>query len=286
MEKPGVRMGNGGMNMQKKQLRILTVGAHPDDCELCTGGISIKYRSLGHVVKNLYTTNGDAGHHILSGKKLADIRAEEARNACAVAGIECEIMDNHDGYLEATIENREKMIRIIRKFRPDIIFTHRLYDYHPDHRHTAMLVQDASFLVRVPNICPDVPALDYSPIVMFIKDGFKKPNAFEPDIVVGIDDVIETKVKMIHCHKSQMYEWLPWLDGYEDAIPAGESERFKWLTAKVCKADGRVADRFRSRLIERYGEEKGSGIKYAEAFELSEYGGDLPEDQIPVYFPF
>ncbi|HOJ11999.1 MAG TPA: PIG-L family deacetylase [Clostridiales bacterium] len=272
--------------MQNKQLRILTIGAHPDDCELTTGGICTKYKRQGHVVKYVYTTNGNAGHHKMAGEKLAEVRAEEIRNACAIAGFEYEIMNNDDGYLESSVCNRDNLIRIIRKFQPDIVFTHRPNDYHPDHRHTAILLQDASFLIRVPLICPDTPALSYSPVIMYMADSFKKPMPFEPCVVVSIDDAIETKIKILDCHKSQFYEWLPWLDGYTEEIPASGRERIEWLTSSQISRDNEIAERFRSELVKRYGKEKGLKIKCAEAFELSEYGRELKRDEIQAYFPF
>lgn len=272
--------------MELKKLRIMTIGAHPDDCELCTGGTGLKYSALGHKVKFVYVTNGDAGHHIHSGRELAAIRASEVSNACAVGGFEHEIMNNHDGYLEESIDNRDNLIRIIREFKPDIIFTHRPNDYHTDHRNTALLVQDTAYLLMVPNICPDIPALDYSPIIMYVTDSFKKPTSFEPTVVVDIDEVFALKAKMVDCHKSQMYEWLPWIDRYLDSVPAGEAERLAWLAERTSKDDSAVANRFRGQLVARYNFEKGSKVKCAEAFELCEYGGVLTEDMIPVYFPF
>lgn len=272
--------------MLDKQLRIMTIGAHPDDCELFSGGTCLKYSSLGHKVKFVYTTNGDAGHHILGGHELAAVRASEVAAACAVGGFEHEIMNNHDGYLEASIRNRDQLIRIIRKFKPDIIFTHRPNDYHTDHRCTALLVQDSVFLLTVPNICPDTPALDYLPVIMYMEDSFKKPNEFEPKVVVGIDDIFSSKAKMADCHKSQMYEWLPWLGRYLESVPEGEAERLAWLTAKIAGEDAAVADRFRSQLAGRYGVQKGAGVKCAEAYELSEYGESISDEMMPVYFPF
>jgi LmbE family N-acetylglucosaminyl deacetylase len=272
--------------MKNKQLRIMPIGAHPDDCELYTGGTCLKFSALGHKVKFVYTTNGDAGHHIHSGRILAAIRASEAANACATGGFEHEIMNNHDGYLEATIQNRDNLIRIIREFRPDIIFTHRLNDYHTDHRNTALLVQDTAYLLMVPNICPDSPALDYSPIIMYMVDSFKKPNEFEPTVVVDIDDVYGKKIRMADCHKSQMYEWLPWIEGYAGLVPEGSMERLDWLAEKTSREDGVVAGKYRSQLVARYGIEAGSKVKCAEAFELSEYGGRLTEEMTHDYFPF
>ena len=272
--------------MQKQKLRIMVLGAHPDDCELSTGGICAKYKELGHVVKYVYATNGDAGHHKLSREEIAKVRAKEIKDVCEVAGFEYEIMNNHDGYLEASLDNRDNLIRIIRKFQPDIIFAPRANDYHSDHRRTSILLQDASYLLMVPNVCPDTPVLNYSPVIMYVADDFKKPAPFDPSVVVDIDDVFETKIEILNCHKSQFYEWLPWIGRYENEIPADENGRFQWLSKIKAAQYSELADKYRNKLIERYGEEKGSKVKYAEAFEISEYGAELTSEQLSEYFPF
>lgn len=272
--------------MKETQLRIMTIGAHPDDCELTTGGTCLKYSALGHKIKFVYATNGDAGHQTLGGAVLAGIRAAEASQACSIGGFEYEIMDNHDGYLEANIRNRDNLIRIIRRFRPDLIFTHRTNDYHTDHRNTGLLVQDTAYLLMVPNVCPDTPALDYAPIMMYVADGFLKPAPFQPAVVVDVGDVFNEKVRMADCHKSQFYEWLPWIGRYQGSVPAGDEDRFKWLAGEVSKFDSPTAKRFQTEIIARYGKEQASAVKYVEAFERSEYGGVLTDEMIPAYFPF
>jgi hypothetical protein len=119
-----------------------------------------------------------------------------------------------------------------------------------------------------------------------MEDNFKKPSELKPDVVIDIDDVMDTKIKMLHCHTTQMYEWLPWMDGNLDQVPKDECERLKWLTEKQYKRDGKIADRFRKNLIERYGEVRGAKIKCAEAFEISEYGAQIPPEKMSCFFPF
>jgi len=266
-------------------LRVLSIGAHPDDCEFQTGGIAARYRALGHRVRFVSATNGNAGHHEKGGAPLAAIRVEEARQAAAVAGVESLVLDNDDGQLVADLAARETIIRLIRDYQPDIIFTHRPNDYHPDHRATGLLVQDASYLVRVPNICPLTPPLRYSPIIAYMHDGFQKPAPFVPSVVVAIDDVQDTKTRMIACHRSQVFEWLPWTVDQLDQVPAGESERFAWLAERQQRRDRAVADRFRDQLIARYGPETGRAVRFAEAFEISEYGRGVPDADRATYFP-
>ena len=143
--------------MSKEQINILVFGAHPDDCDIKAGGVAALYVQRGHRVKFVSITNGDAGHHEMGGGPLAKRRYAEAQAAADVIGIEYELLDNHDGELMPTLENRYKIIRTIREFRPDLIMTHRPNDYHPDHRYTSTLVQDAAYMVTVPDICALTP---------------------------------------------------------------------------------------------------------------------------------
>ncbi len=267
------------------QLRILVFGAHPDDCDIKAGGIAIKYAALGHQVRFVSVTNGDAGHHEIGGIELARRRKAEAEAAGGVAGIEYHVMDNHDGELEPTLENRKKVIRMIRSYTPDLILTHRPNDYHPDHRYTSILVQDSAYMVCVPNICTDTAPLRSNPVIAYLSDGFQKPTSFNPDVVIDIDDVVEKKLDMLHCHTSQMYEWLPWIAGHIDEVPESNADRREWVEHRL-QGFVRVADNYRSKLVELYGEERGRKVKYAEGFEGCEYGGALNEENIPVLFPF
>ena len=267
------------------QLRVMIIGAHPDDAEKA-GGTAAKYTALGYEVLLVSMTNGDAGHYKMGGGVLAQRRMEEARRAGEVIGAKYLVLDNHDGELMPTLENRRKVISLIRKFRPDLIITHRPNDYHPDHRYTGILVQDAAYMVTVPNIVAGTPHLDKNPVIMYLSDRFTKPLPFEPDVVVGIDDVIEKKMDMYHCHESQMYEWLPFNRGALDEVPKNDSERRAWLGERLKRNDQTIADKYRNKLIELYGEEKGSKIRYAEAFENSEYGSSLSEENLKILFPF
>lgn len=268
-----------------KELHVLIIGAHPDDAEKSCGTAAL-FVAAGHKVKLVSVANGDAGHQTLGSGELARRRQEEARKAGQILGIEYEVLDNHDGELLPTLEIRRKIISLIREFHSDIVITHRPNDYHPDHRNTAQLVLDAAYMVTVPNICAQTPILKKNPVFLYMSDNFTKPTPFTPDVVVGIDETIEKKIDMYDCHVSQVYEWLPWNSGRIDEVPAGKAERREWLAAGKRREGERVANKYRSKLIELYGNEKGSKIKYAEAFEDSEYGTRLSKENIPVLFPF
>lgn len=272
--------------MEGNKMRVLVIGAHPDDCELGTGGAAIKFRRQGHTVKYIYATNGDAGHHEYGGGKLANIRSQEVKKSCAVAGIEYEILDNHDGYLEVTIKLREKFIQIIRSFAPDLIITHRPNDYHPDHRNTSLLVQDSSYLITVPNICPLTPPLSKQPVILYMHDNFKRPYEFVPHVIISIDDVMEEKLEMLNCHESQFYEWLPWNRGEADTVPENCDERKKWLFEYQSRRYENIANKYREELINKYGVIHGGKIRFAEAFEISEYGRQLSGKEVLKYFSF
>jgi len=261
----------------ENQVRLMVIGAHPDDCELAAGGTAALYRSAGNPVKFLYSTNGDAGHHEIGGPKLARIRAEEVRQSCMAAGIEYKILDIHDGMLEADLRTREKFIIAIREFNPDIIITHRTCDYHPDHRNTGLLVQDSSFLLGVPNICPFVPCMKKKPVILNSYDRSASVIPFRADVVIGIDEVIETKFRMVSAHKSQFLEWLPWLEGNMNEVPKDEKEKILWLRNRALRRNEKIACLYRDQLIKKYGKEKGNRIRYAEAFQVNEYGAPLSD---------
>ncbi len=272
--------------MNTKQIRILVFGAHPDDCDIKAGGIAALYVNQGHLVKFISVTNGDAGHHTMGGSPLAQRRNAEAQAAAKVIGIAYELFDNHDGTLMPTLENRLQVIRAIRDFKPDLIMTHRPNDYHPDHRYTSILVQDAAYMVTVPNICALTPHLEKNPVIVYLSDNFQKPYPFSPDVVVAIDDVIEKKIDMLYCHESQFFEWLPYNSGTLKNVPNKPDSRREWLAKRIKNRFHTIAKTYRDRLKELYGTELGNNIQYAEAFEACEYGSSLTTENLPHLFPF
>lgn len=269
-----------------KKLRILVIGAHPDDDEIKAGGSAALWAAQGHTVRFVSATNGGTGHHAIGGIELVRRRLAEARAAADVIGIESQIMEFTNGELELTLYYRKQFIKLIREFDADLILTHRPNDYHPDHRYTSQLVQDSSYVCTVPNNLPTTPALRKMPVIGYLSDNFQKPIPFMPDVVVGIDGVVEQKVDMLHCHVSQFYEWIPWNQRVENEVPKSDRERRAWLRERRLKADQECANRYRKQLIQRYGRKKGAKIRYAEAFEGCEYGAPLNAENIPVLFPF
>ena len=272
--------------MKNEQLRILVIGAHPDDCEVKAGGVAVKWARLGHLVRFVSLTNGDAGHYQMGGVELARRRRAEALVAARVAGIESLVLNNHDAELVASLSNRRVVTGVIREFQPDLVLTHRPCDYHPDHRATGMLVQDSAYMVTVPNFHPLVPHLERDPVIAYLSDGFTRPSPFRADVVVAIDDAVEAKADMLHCHVSQMYEWLPYNGGRLAEVPQGDRERRAWLAQRLEARDGQVAERFRQQLMATYGPERGRRVGHVEAFEVSEYGSPLTDEDRRRLFPF
>ena len=270
---------------EQQTLRIIAFGAHPDDCELMAGGVAARWAERGHRVKFVSLTNGDIGHFAMAGGPLAQRRKAEVARCAQILGIESEVLDNHDGELMPTLENRKVVARLIREWQADIVLSHRPYDYHPDHRYTGLLVQDAAVLVAAPFFTPDTPPVKKNPVFLFSSDQFQKPYPFEPTLVVGIDDVAEKKWDCIRAMPSQFADRDSWLGRYLDGVPEADQERREFILEFLKGRDRQVADRYRNRLVELYGESRGREIKYAEAFELCEYGSQASASELKELFP-
>lgn len=290
----------------KKEIRAMMIGAHPDDCDFRYGGLALKYAMAGHKVKFLSLCNGCYGHAEMTPEETAARRGKEIQQVAKRAGVEYEAWDVNDCELMADLELRKRLIREIRAFRPDVIFSHRPNDYHADHRNASILVQDASYLLIVPHFCPEVPALPKMPVILYCSDNFQNPP-FVPDLAIGIDEVIDEKFLLMNEHVSQVYEWLPYSRGLQHTVPADPGERLEWLKApridRTTPPDDAAilsmqipagqseakealwASKARAKLVERYGE-AGKNIHFAEVFANCEYGTPLTPENAKELFPF
>lgn len=272
-----------------KQLRIIVFGAHPDDAEFKAGGSAILWAKLGHKVKLVSVTNGDIGHWQTAGGPLAVRRTAEAAAAAKVMGTESEVLDIHDGELLPTLEYRKQITRVIRQWQADIVIAHRPWDYHPDHRYVGVLVQDAAFMVTVPFFCPDTPPLKKNPVFLYSSDRFEKPYPFRADIAVALDDVLANKLDAVHELESQVYEGgASGSDEFVRDIPPARdvAGRKAWLREKWEGRQSSEANRYRNTLQKWYGADRGAKIKFAEAFEICEYGRQPSDTEIRELFPF
>lgn len=274
-------------------MKILAIGAHQDDNEFRVGGMARKWVKAGYEVRFLSMCNGCGGHHQMTPEETSARRAKESAAVAEFLGIRYDIWDIDDCTLMPDLPTRERLIRYVREFAPDLIIAHRPNDYHADHRASGQLVQDASYILTVPHTCPDVPAMRRMPVIVYNEDRFKNPN-FNATYVVDLDSEIDAKLHIAHLNESQVYEWLPYND--EETVPEGEEARFAWLKGMEITSDttdeevvaakrgyavrfAKTAARFRSELIEKYGYERGSKVRFAEAFELCEYG-TLPDKDL------
>ncbi len=278
---------SGAQQVEDGKLRIIAFGAHPDDCELQLGGVATMWAAKGHHVKLVSVTNGDIGHWREAGGPLALRRKAEVEQASKILGTSVEVLDNHDGELMPTLENRRTIIRLIREWRADLVLGPRPNDYHPDHRYTGILVQDAAYMVTVPFICPEVPPLKNNPVFMYYTDRFQKPNPSQPDIAISIDAVIDKKLDALAVMESQFLEGGA--NGHAGLIPKTPEERAKRVAevrAAHAARSQAVTDRFRHVLKQWYGEEAGAKVRYAEAFEICEYGRQPDKAELKRLFPF
>jgi LmbE family N-acetylglucosaminyl deacetylase len=279
-----VVLATGTAGAQTGKIRVIAFGAHPDDADIRSGGVAAKFAAMGHMVKFVSVTNGDAGHCEQGGGALANRRRAEAREAARRLGIaEYEVLDNHDGELMPTLEVRKQIIRLIRNWNADIVLAPRVYDYHPDHRYTGVLVQDAAFMVLIPMVVTDAPPLKKNPVFLYYEDGFQKPQPFHPDIAIDIGDVWSKKLDAFEAEESQFYEAQPkcWGGGVE--VPTDRVERRKWLEKRFDRAPTPAV---KQTLKKWYGPERAARIRHAEAFELCEYGRRPTEAELKKLFPF
>jgi LmbE family N-acetylglucosaminyl deacetylase len=264
------------------KIRIIMIGAHPDDCDQDGGGTAILFAKMGYAVKFVSVTNGDAGHQALKGIALAKRRFAEAQEAGKRFGVSYDVLDNHDGQLMPSLEVRFQIIKKIREWNADIVIAPRPNDYHPDHRYTGILVQDAAYMVAVPDIVPETPALKKNPVFLYFQDGFQRPNPFRPDVTIDITNVFAQKIHALDAHESQMYEWLPWIGHYAEQVPQNKNEREKWLAQTRAVT---ITPAVRTALEKWYGKDKATQVQHAEAFEICEYGAQPNDEELKRLFP-
>lgn len=186
-------------------MRVLAIGAHPDDIEILCGGTLARCKARGDAVVMGVVTDGSAGHMVIPPDELAQVRRRETQAAADLLGAELIWLGLRDQYVYDTEEQRLKVAEMIRQARPDIIITHTPDDYHPDHVNVAKLVFDASFLATLPNIRTASPA---HPVVapIYHMDSLGGVR-FQPEEFVDVTEQWELKRRLLACHESQI-RWL------------------------------------------------------------------------------
>lgn len=216
-------------------MRILAVGAHPDDLEILCAGTLAKYRARGDEVIMCHACDGDKGHFVIPPDELARIRAAEACDAAAVIGAECVALGFRDAEMFDTPPARATFTDAIRAAHPDVVLTHHPDDYHTDHKMTSLLTLDATFSATVPHIQTAHPYLPKLPIVYFM-DTLAGLH-FQPEDYVDITAQLAQKKEMLAKHQSQL-GWL-WDHDKYDALDALETmAKFRGYQCGVRYAEG------------------------------------------------
>jgi N-acetylglucosamine malate deacetylase 1 len=268
-----------------RPLRIIAFGAHPDDAELKFAGTAALFAAAGAKVKLVALTNGDVGHFSQAGGPLAQRRKAEVEACHAKLGVETEVLDIHDGELMPDLETRKKVANLIRDWQADIVLSHRPWDYHPDHRAVGKLAEDAAVVVAAPYFAPYTKPTPRNPIFLFYSDAFKKPYPFDPILAVGFDEAAQKKWDCISALPSQFGDADSWQARYGRNVPTDEAGRKAFLLDIVKQRNADFANQYRTLLVQLYGEQKGRSIKYAEAFELNQYGSAATADELKKMFP-
>ena len=270
---------------QSRPLRIIAFGAHPDDAELKASGVAALWAAQGHKVKFVSMTNGDVGHFEMAGGPLARRRKAEVAECARILGIETDVLDIHDGELMPTLENRKTVARLIREWQADIVMGHRPNDYHPDHRYTGVLLDDSAVVVVAPFFVPDTPPTPRNPVYMYYSDGFQQPTPFNPTIVGPIDETADKKWACVSAMPSQFADKDSWQGRTVPNVPAGDRERAAYLLDLVKTRNSNLANQYRDRMVALYGKERAEKVKYAEAFQISQYGRQASVDELKAMFP-
>ena len=187
-------------------MRVLAVGAHPDDLEILCGGTLAKYAKRGDEVHMAVSTNGEVGSPDLPNDEIARIREEEARKSADIIGAEFHWLGYRDEFLFENETVRLRYIDLVRETRPDLVITHDPQnDYHPDHLNTGQILWNTRMMTTVPNIKTDNPPCEKIPELYYM-DTVAGIN-FSPEYYVDISDTIDEKRKMLSAHESQG-KWL------------------------------------------------------------------------------
>lgn len=194
-------------------MRVLAIMCHPDDMELNCSGTLIKYKKQGHDVFACHAANGNMGHVQIMPDELREIRRKEAQKAAALGGFESLTADIDDLTMDSSnVEQQEKILRIIRYAKPDVIITHHPDDYCSDHVELSKLVFKASFDASCPHFKPELG--DAVPVMPIYYTDTSRSVNFVPTEYVDITEEMELKEQMLACHESQL-KWLMDHDGID-----------------------------------------------------------------------
>lgn len=217
-------------------MRVLAIGAHPDDIELACSGTLAKCVKRGDTVIVCHVSSGNLGHVVIPPDELQVIRANEAKRAGAMAGIEVIWGGFHDlDIYDNNKEARDKIVDVIKYANPDFIITHSPNDYMPDHTAVSRLVFDASFTATLPNYKSKY-AEPAKLVPIYYMDTLAGVN-FNPTEYVDISEEIDLKMEMLECHESQLV-WMREHDNIDFAEMVRTCSKYRGYQCGVEYAEG------------------------------------------------
>ena len=237
-------------------MNILAIGAHPDDIETMCAGTLAKYAAQGHKVFLATATSGNIGSATHTMEEIAAIRKQEAANSAALIGAEYLCLDYDDEMFYETKEVRLAFINLVRYCKADVILTHSLHDYNPDHMLTSKIINDIAVMIPIAHLKTECEPYDVIPSIWMFEPAASM--GFIPTDYVDITDFYETKMKMLGCMESQK-AWM----AANYAVLRDDEERFfdtiritsefRGMQAGCKYAEGfvRALDGYRTRMTER-----------------------------------
>jgi N-acetylglucosamine malate deacetylase 1 len=217
-------------------MRVLAVGAHPDDLEILCGGTLARFVREGHEVVMCNASLGNRGSFEHGSEEIAEIRLREARRAAEIAGADHVTLGFTDGEIDATdASQRTAVVDLVREVRPDLILTHSPGDYMSDHNETSKLVFDCSFHATLPLLETANPSYGTVTPIYFVDTVMGL--GFQPTEYVDVTSTIETKVAMLEAHESQL-AWLRDHDGIDVVEQMRAATRFRGLQCRAQYAEG------------------------------------------------
>lgn len=216
-------------------MRVLAVGAHPDDIEMQCAGTLAKCVKRGDEVFIAVVTDGGCGSPTLSRKEIAKVRFQEAKKSAGIIGAKLIWLNYVDGLFFEKEEYRNRFIDLIREVRPDFMIVHSPNDYHSDHVYAGKMAADVSLLVTAPSVKTKFPPAEKMPCVYYMDtiSGIE----FIPEIYVDITETFPAKKKMLLCHQSQDL-WMKDQYGMSIAESLEITARYRGLQCGVKYAEG------------------------------------------------
>ena len=264
------------LGISQEKLKVMVIFAHPDEGEIYAGGVTALYTQLGHEVKFMSLTNGDAGHYEMKPKELAERRYEEAMHSKEILSLsEYEVLDYHDGILKNTEEIRKKVASSIRDWEADLVFTfYPAEGGHNDNMTAGWIVREASSMLDPGKM----------PVFIYMRDFHTASFSYIPDFAINIDEVWETKLAACGAHESQVIEYNPEMEGVLDEVLASKEFQADFLfhntvPFSIVRPENMMA------LEKWYGKEEAKEVTYVEEFEMAEYGRQITDEDVFELFP-